>query len=226
MVLYGLFRYRVNHDEKKGKWFTLGYFKTTASNLDCCDDYLVIDSVTFSFFLLFLFQMGEIGAARASVTMPSTEPSTPQRQPPASVAPNQRARNWATLKSTFSAGPSSRPAAFWPKSSSLFSKFHLCSEIQSRKKFNEFPNENRFNLAPDAIHMGLPMIDTRHTAIDAYCPVRFQRPQCKVQRYRELDGMCNNLENPHWGAVMAPFRRLLPPNFQDGTCIPSIKSIW
>lgn len=68
------------------------------------------------------------------------------------------------------------------------------------------------------------MIDTRHTDIDAYCPVRYQRPQCKVQRYRELDGMCNNLENPHWGAVMAPFRRLLAPNFQDGTTsiLPSI----
>jgi hypothetical protein len=36
--------------------------------------------------------------------------------------------------------------------------------------------------------------------------------------------MCNNLENPHWGAVMAPFRRLLAPNFQDGTTsiLPSI----
>lgn len=79
-----------------------------------------------------------------------------------------------------------------------------------------------FKLAPDAIHMGLPMIDTRHTAINQYCPVRFQRPQCKVQRYREMDGMCNNLENPHWGAVMAPFRRLLPPNFQDGVSAPRI----
>nr|CAH0108178.1 unnamed protein product [Daphnia galeata] len=81
-----------------------------------------------------------------------------------------------------------------------------------------------FKLAPDAIHMGLPMIDTRHTAIEAYCPVKFQRPQCKVQRYREADGMCNNLENPHWGAVMAPFRRLLPPNFQDGVNAPRVSA--
>ena len=75
---------------------------------------------------------------------------------------------------------------------------------------------NRFNLPADAVHSGLPLIDTRHTAIAPYCPVKYERPQCKVQRYREVDGMCNNLESAHWGAVMAPFRRLLPPNYRDG----------
>lgn len=76
--------------------------------------------------------------------------------------------------------------------------------------------KKRFNLPIDAVHSGLPLIDTKHTAIAQFCPAKYLRQQCKVQRYREVDGMCNNLENPHWGATMAAFRHLIPPSFRDG----------
>lgn len=36
------------------------------------------------------------------------------------------------------------------------------------------------------------------------------------ERYRTLDGMCNNLKNPLWGVTGAPLVRLLPPDYGDG----------
>ncbi|XP_047481343.1 chorion peroxidase-like isoform X2 [Penaeus chinensis] len=34
--------------------------------------------------------------------------------------------------------------------------------------------------------------------------------------YRSIDGSCNNLANPKWGAAMIPFRRFLDPAYEDG----------
>ncbi|XP_067679881.1 peroxidasin-like [Haliotis asinina] len=34
-------------------------------------------------------------------------------------------------------------------------------------------------------------------------------------KYRPLDGVCNNLENPHWGAPLQAFRRILDPKYDD-----------
>lgn len=71
-------------------------------------------------------------------------------------------------------------------------------------------------MSPDAIHGGLPLIDTFKTNINRFCPAKMKQPKCAVQRYRSYDGQCNNVENPTWGAVDAPFRRLIPPAYADG----------
>ncbi len=76
--------------------------------------------------------------------------------------------------------------------------------------------QNRYNLHPAAVHNGLPHIDTGRTIIDRFCPAYLKRPKCTVKRYREYNGMCNNLDHPHWGATLAPYRRLLPPDYADG----------
>ena len=39
---------------------------------------------------------------------------------------------------------------------------------------------------------------------------------CSSQRYRNIDGSCNNLRNSSWGASNMPQRRLLDPIYQDG----------
>uniref|UniRef100_A0A915D5A7 Chorion peroxidase n=1 Tax=Ditylenchus dipsaci TaxID=166011 RepID=A0A915D5A7_9BILA len=38
--------------------------------------------------------------------------------------------------------------------------------------------------------------------------------------YRQIDGHCNNVENPQWGANYSPFQRLLPPDYADGISEP------
>ena len=34
--------------------------------------------------------------------------------------------------------------------------------------------------------------------------------------YRTVSGVCNNLKNPFWGAARVQFRRLIPPQYEDG----------
>ncbi|XP_069134338.1 chorion peroxidase-like [Argopecten irradians] len=41
--------------------------------------------------------------------------------------------------------------------------------------------------------------------------------------YRTIDGTCNNLQNPTWGASMKPQLRYLPPAYDDGRCYQTSK---
>ena len=52
------------------------------------------------------------------------------------------------------------------------------------------------------LYQGLSMIDTTQSAIKPYCPPFLMAPACSVKRYRSVEGICNNMENPHWGAAM------------------------
>eukprot|EP00731_Ephydatia_muelleri_P008910 Em0004g1248a len=46
------------------------------------------------------------------------------------------------------------------------------------------------------------------------------KPNCSaipsVNNYRTMDGTCNNLQQPMWGAATTAFRRVLPPYYEDG----------
>lgn len=43
---------------------------------------------------------------------------------------------------------------------------------------------------------------------------------CFHSRYRSIDGVCNNLQHPTWGASYTGFRRLLKPIYEDGFSTP------
>eukprot|EP00095_Tigriopus_kingsejongensis_P005480 snap_masked-scaffold491_size156641-processed-gene-0.8 protein:Tk05480 transcript:snap_masked-scaffold491_size156641-processed-gene-0.8-mRNA-1 annotation:"hypothetical protein DAPPUDRAFT_301956" len=47
-------------------------------------------------------------------------------------------------------------------------------------------------------------------------------PKCKVERYRSVTGLCNNLDHPHWGSAMNAHHRFLAPDFADGISAPRI----
>ncbi|XP_071750194.1 LOW QUALITY PROTEIN: salivary peroxidase/catechol oxidase-like [Lepeophtheirus salmonis] len=78
----------------------------------------------------------------------------------------------------------------------------------------------QYGLSKDAISNGLPLIDTTKTIIEGYCPPFLMTPKCTVERYRSVNGMCNNVEHPHWGAAMNGHHRFLAPNFADGISAP------
>ena len=65
-------------------------------------------------------------------------------------------------------------------------------------------------------------IDTTKTVISDYCPRYLQNRRCEAERYRNLEGLCNNLENPHWGAAMVAHSRFVPSAFADGISAPRI----
>ncbi|CAG0890251.1 unnamed protein product [Darwinula stevensoni] len=75
---------------------------------------------------------------------------------------------------------------------------------------------HRYGLAPDAIVNGLPLIDTTKTVVGQYCPYWLKKPECESKRYREYNGLCTNLENPHWGATRTTFKKLIAPAYPDG----------
>ncbi|KAK3887752.1 hypothetical protein Pcinc_008156 [Petrolisthes cinctipes] len=53
-----------------------------------------------------------------------------------------------------------------------------------------------------------------------YCDQERLRPRpspCNpTHPYRSVDGTCNNIDNPNWGASFTPFRRAMPPEYGDG----------
>nr|XP_045607168.1 chorion peroxidase-like [Procambarus clarkii] len=49
------------------------------------------------------------------------------------------------------------------------------------------------------------------------CEAALGPPRCSpLYPYRFVDGSCNNLRNPKWGAAMTPFVRYLVPAYEDG----------
>lgn len=43
---------------------------------------------------------------------------------------------------------------------------------------------------------------------------------CFNKKYRTIDGTCNNLADPTWGASLTGFRRILPPIYEDDFTLP------
>uniref|UniRef100_T1J5V9 Peroxidase n=1 Tax=Strigamia maritima TaxID=126957 RepID=T1J5V9_STRMM len=56
----------------------------------------------------------------------------------------------------------------------------------------------------------------------AYTLKRLTRhvPSCNEQKYRTIDGTCNNPYNPLWGRSLTPYARFLPPDYADGKGAP------
>jgi len=80
----------------------------------------------------------------------------------------------------------------------------------------------RYKLPLDVVTDGLSKIDTTKTMIKDYCPVYYNIGECQYTRYRHIEGTCNNIENPHWGAAQMAHHRFLPYAYADGISAPRI----
>jgi len=79
----------------------------------------------------------------------------------------------------------------------------------------------------------MPLLQKKHslhitsiaTTNDNFLKKCAPRVKCDpIAKYRSINGSCNNLETPTWGASRTPFLRLLNANYSDGNTIaPSIK---
>lgn len=64
-------------------------------------------------------------------------------------------------------------------------------------------------------------------------PPRIPAPFCPKENaifcnpsypYRTANGSCNNLQYPWWGESESPYKRLLPPDYDDGVSVPRLRS--
>lgn len=65
----------------------------------------------------------------------------------------------------------------------------------------------RYGLTPHEIENQLPLLDTHKTNLLKYCPDFMSPLHCTAGKYRRFDGLCNNLQNPTWGARLTAFTR-------------------
>jgi len=79
-----------------------------------------------------------------------------------------------------------------------------------------------YQVDPGTATEGFALIDTTKTIISEYCPPYLATKSCEPHRYRDLEGTCNNLKNPHWGAAQMAHHRFLPYAFADGISAPRI----
>ncbi|XP_075732949.1 salivary peroxidase/catechol oxidase-like [Rhipicephalus microplus] len=80
----------------------------------------------------------------------------------------------------------------------------------------------QFRMTHDEIMNGLPLIDTSKTELYDLCPAHVKPVPCTVERYRSMDGRCNNIKHPSWGVTNTPFVRFLPPLYSDGVQGPRL----
>uniref|UniRef100_A0A6B0VAP3 Putative oxidase/peroxidase n=1 Tax=Ixodes ricinus TaxID=34613 RepID=A0A6B0VAP3_IXORI len=74
----------------------------------------------------------------------------------------------------------------------------------------------QFRMTHDEIMNGLPLIDTSRTEMWDMCPAHVKPIPCTVERYRSMDGRCNNIKHSSWGVTNTPFVRFLPALYSDG----------
>ncbi|XP_055327659.1 uncharacterized protein LOC129580922 [Paramacrobiotus metropolitanus] len=73
---------------------------------------------------------------------------------------------------------------------------------------------NRSSLRREQIIFGLPQTPTDHTTITRRCPYNVPIT-CNMTEFRSIQGVCNNMLNPFWGATNTPYSRFLPHNYSD-----------
>lgn len=62
-------------------------------------------------------------------------------------------------------------------------------------------------MSKEDIEKGLSTMDTMRTLIREVCPAYLSDVTCHAGKYRRHDGLCNNMNNPSWGATNTPFQR-------------------
>jgi len=80
----------------------------------------------------------------------------------------------------------------------------------------------QYKLDSSLLFESIQLIDTLRTSISNYCPAKLQSTNCQLERYRQLQGTCNNIDNPFWGSAMMGFRRFLPHAYGDGVSSPRL----
>ncbi|XP_076462560.1 peroxidasin-like isoform X2 [Babylonia areolata] len=90
-------------------------------------------------------------------------------------------------------------------------------KVRDGHNFNLDGHENSYQelVSPAHLHMIANMSGCLHHTHRTDCT-----ESCFHRHYRTVDGTCNNLHNPAWGASNIPFQRLLHPIYENGFNTP------
>jgi peroxidase len=80
---------------------------------------------------------------------------------------------------------------------------------------------NRLNLQNRQKIFDLPKVNIANSDLASLCP---KEPVCPANKYRKIDGSCNNVQNKDWGKSFRAFARMLPPKYGDGLKTPRVAS--
>ncbi len=98
------------------------------------------------------------------------------------------------------------------KAAQPFTKFYTRDSLQYRFYGNGFS----FGGGGNDVESALSLV-RGSSGLQEQCPKNTEHIRCLGTRYRSLDGICNNVEEPWWGASWHPLRRLLPAEYSDGS---------
>ncbi|KAJ8919142.1 hypothetical protein NQ315_012127 [Exocentrus adspersus] len=84
--------------------------------------------------------------------------------------------------------------------------------------------KEREGISNTQLELGMIDEDLSQTPLGHNC---VQMPLCPIsaEKYRRIDGSCNNRLYPNWGIALSPYSRLLPPDYQDGIWTPRTSKI-
>ncbi|XP_069975456.1 probable oxidoreductase PXDNL, partial [Penaeus vannamei] len=75
-------------------------------------------------------------------------------------------------------------------------------------------------LTASEVAQNLPQVDMMRTSMASICPAFASPTLCTPGKYRRIDGLCNNVHRPTWGATRSVFQRFLPAAYADGISAP------
>jgi hypothetical protein len=134
----------------------------------------------------------------------------PSRQSLCSSGPQQRSMMSQVRANKFN----------WPKDKSTeMGKAATISEVAMGK----IMSKNKFDRK--RMRQAMEEVDARQTPVGRFCVNRDQRPCDPNSKYREMDGWCNNLRLPFWGAALTPHIRVTPVRYDDGMSSPRTQSV-
>ncbi|KAL1490768.1 hypothetical protein ABEB36_013412 [Hypothenemus hampei] len=84
--------------------------------------------------------------------------------------------------------------------------------------------KDRQGFSTEDLELGFISQDLRPTPLGHTC---VPLPFCPLipDKYRRIDGACNNGLHPAWGAPFTPYSRLLPASYHDGIWAPRVSSV-
>ncbi|XP_006611344.1 peroxidase-like isoform X2 [Apis dorsata] len=75
---------------------------------------------------------------------------------------------------------------------------------------------HRFGLDKDDCARFISTLSLEGTPLNSACPSSRHKGCNSLAKYRNIDGSCNNVQNPSWGSAMTAYTRILFPQYFDG----------